>query len=179
MGAIVMQKYQAEIIRAMQWLGEQSDTLFIGQSVKWDGQRLHNTLIHVPMEKRIEFPVIEDFQIGYSTGLALAGFHPVTIFPRWDFLLLAANQLVNHLDKLPQGFYAPMIIRVAVGHTAPMDPGPQHRQNHTEAFRKMLESVMVVECLNPDAVFYQYQTAYECRRPVVMVEYMRLYDGLD
>ena len=25
---------------------------------------------------------------------------PISIFPRWNFLLLAANQLVNHVDKI-------------------------------------------------------------------------------
>lgn len=176
MGAIL--KYSDEITRAMTWLGEQPDTVFLGQSVVYDGQRLHSTLVGVPPHKRIEMPVIEDFQVGYSTGLALAGYRPISIFPRWDFLLLAANQLVNHLDKLPPGFNAPVIIRVAAGHDKPMDPGPQHRQNHTEAFRLMLQHVDVVECLDPDLVFDQYRLVYERQRPVIMVEYMRIYDGL-
>ena len=30
----------------------------------------------------------------------MSGKIPVSIFPRWNFLLLAINQLVNHLDKL-------------------------------------------------------------------------------
>lgn len=178
MGEFLMRDYGAEITRAMTWLGKQSDTVFLGQSVVYDGQRLYKTLVGVPNDKRIEMPVIEDFQVGYTTGLALAGFRPISIFPRWDFLLLAANQLVNHLDKLPSGFSAPVIIRVAAGHDKPMDPGPQHRQNHTEAFRLMLRSVDVVECLDPHTVFDQYRLVYDRRRPTIMVEYMRIYDGL-
>ena len=38
--------------------------------------------------------------MGMTTGLALAGAVPVSIFPRWNFLLCAMSQLVNHLDKL-------------------------------------------------------------------------------
>ena len=38
--------------------------------------------------------------MGISTGLALNGFIPVSCYPRFDFLILALNQLVNHLDKL-------------------------------------------------------------------------------
>ena len=38
--------------------------------------------------------------MGISTGLALSGYVPVTCYPRFDFLLLAMNQLVNHLDKI-------------------------------------------------------------------------------
>ena len=37
--------------------------------------------------------------MGISTGLALNGFIP-DCYPRFDFLILALNQLVNHLDKL-------------------------------------------------------------------------------
>ena len=38
--------------------------------------------------------------MGMSIGLALNGYIPITCFPRFDFLILAFNQLVNHLDKI-------------------------------------------------------------------------------
>src|SRR5688572_29899818 len=102
----------------MEWLGNQPRTLFVGQQVRFDGQRLHATLNGVPMERRIEMPVAENFQMGFCTGLALAGYMPISIYPRFDFLLLAADALVNHLDKLPLmgGFKPKVIIRTAVGH---------------------------------------------------------------
>ena len=42
----------------------------------------------------------EELQMGITTGLALNGSIPVSIFPRWNFLMLAMNQLINHLDKI-------------------------------------------------------------------------------
>ena len=45
-------------------------------------------------------PVFEDVQMGMATGLALLGFVPITCYPRFDFLILSMNQLVNHLDKI-------------------------------------------------------------------------------
>ena len=50
--------------------------------------------------KKLELPVTEEMQMGMTIGLLMNGYIPVSIFPRWNFMLLAINQLVNHLDKL-------------------------------------------------------------------------------
>ena len=64
-------------------------------------------------------PVTEEMQMGITTGLMMAGYTPVSIFPRWNFLLLAMNQLVNHLDKfniMTNGKYkSKAIIRTGIG----------------------------------------------------------------
>ena len=91
--------YKEAIIEAMRWLGEQPDTVFIGQTVAVPGSYIYGSLEKVPMEKRIEWPVAEEMQMGASLGLALQGYCVVSIYPRMDFLLLAMNQLVNHIDK--------------------------------------------------------------------------------
>jgi hypothetical protein len=49
------------------------------------------TLTEVPRERLIELPVAEEMQMGMTLGMALAGFVPVSIYPRWNFLLLAMN----------------------------------------------------------------------------------------
>lgn len=102
--------YFQELTFAMSLLAEHPKTVFVGQGVRYDGQRMHASFQGVPMEKRIEFPVAEDFQMGFCTGLALEGYIPICVYPRMDFLLLALNQLVNHLDKI-DGFRPKVIIR--------------------------------------------------------------------
>ena len=161
----------------MGYLAQHPKTLFVGQAVRFDGQLLHKTLAQVPMEKRIEMPVIEDFQMGYCTGLALAGFIPVSIYPRWDFLILAANQLVNHLDKLPvmSEFKPKVIIRTAVGDTTPLNPGPQHTQNHTAAFRRILKTVQLIEVEKEEDVMPAYKRALSLPQSVIVVEHMSAY----
>jgi pyruvate/2-oxoglutarate/acetoin dehydrogenase E1 component len=127
-------------------LAQDERTVFVGQSVSYDGAAIHASLEGIPWDKRLELPVIEDFQVGYCTGLALMGKIPVCIFPRMDFMVLALNQLVNHLDKLPLfGWHPKVIIRTTVGQKKPLDAGPQHTQNHTEAFRLMLQNLSVRE----------------------------------
>ena len=174
-------KYKDELIRAMKWLGEQEDTVFLGQACKVSGHAISSTLVDVPEDKRIELPVFEETQSGISTGMALEGYVPITMYPRFDFFILACNQLVNHLDKIrdmSRGDMQPrVIIRVAVGAKTPLDAGPQHTQNHTEALRKMLTDVNVVELTEPEQVFPAFQDAYTRpdNRSTLIVEYGEYY----
>ena len=174
-------KYKQELIKAMEWLGEKENTIFLGQACKVSGHSISSTITNVPIEKRLELPVFEETQMGISTGMALEGFVTVTMFPRFDFFILACNQLVNHLDKMQEmskGKMNPKVImRVSVGSKNPLDAGPQHTQNHTEAFRKMLTNVNVVELLEPEQIFSAFKEAYERKdnRPTLLVEHGEFY----
>ena len=99
-------KYKNELIRSMEWLGDKDDTIFLGQAVKYSGNAMFNTTKTISDDKKIELPVFEDVQMGMSLGMALDGMVPITCYPRFDFLICATNQLVNHLDKnkRPPGF---------------------------------------------------------------------------
>jgi len=174
-------RYKEEIIRAMNWLAEKEDTVFLGQACKVSGHAISSTITEVPQEKRIELPVFEETQLGISTGMALEGFVPITMYPRFDFFILAMNQLVNHLDKMrdmsKDAMKPKVIIRVSVGAKKPIDAGPQHTQNHTEALRMMLTDVNVVELLEPEQVFPAFKEAYEREdgRATLIVEHGEYY----
>src|ERR1041385_1239226 len=146
--------HKQSIIDAMAWLGEQSVTIFIGQTVVAGGSFFASSLEKVPLERRLEFPVAEEMQLGASLGLALQGFCAVSIYPRIDFVLLAMNQLINHLDKIgvmSEGKMKPrVIIRAANGPKKPLDGGPQHTNRYSGALRKMLTTVKVVEVMTPE-----------------------------
>lgn len=169
--------YQDEITKAMALLARDPRTVFVGQSVRYDGQRAHATFANVPMDKRIEMPVCEDFQLGFCTGLALEGYIPVSFFPRWDFLIIAANQLVNHLDKIPElgGFRPKVIIRTAVGAKAPLNPGPQHIQDHSAAFRQILQTIDTYQLLCAADILPAYEAVMRRGRSAIVVEYMARY----
>lgn len=165
----------------MTWLGEKSNTLFLGQSVAYDGTIMFKTLADVPIDKRIEMPVFEDTQAGIATGLAVAGFVPVSCFPRWPFMLEATGQIVNHLDKLPlysNGRYTPkVIIRVGVPTDQPLDPQAQHLGDYSEAFRSMLKTIEVIELLTARDIFPSYERAYDRTdgRSTIIVEHTGKY----
>ena len=166
-----MSHFDEAVNLEMRRLAELQNVKFYGQSIRYDGAAIYNSLDGVPMEKRVEMPVAEDFQLGFCIGTALTGVLPVCIFPRMDFMLLCVNQLVNHLDKLPQfGWRPKIIIRTTVGKKHPLDAGPQHTQNHVRAFRQMLSSVHVTEVNYPEDVKHAYSHAMLCNFPSLIVE---------
>ena len=152
-----MGKYQQELTRAMDYLAADSRTIFLGQAVGFPGTAMSGTLVNVSKDKLIEFPVAEELQLGASIGLALGGFIPITIYPRWNFLLLAANQLILHLDKLSAmsstGYQPKVIIRVGVGSERPLHPSFQHVGNFSQAFKLMLDNVEIIELNEPEDIF--------------------------
>ena len=174
-------RYKEELIKAMKWLSDKKDTVFLGQACAVSGHAISSTLEKVAKDKRIELPVFEEVQLGISTGLAMNGYVPITMYPRFDFFILACNQLVNHLDKMEEmskGDMRPrVIIRVAIGSKTPIDAGPQHTQNHIEAFKKMLTNVEVVELREPEEIFLAYKRAYEREdsKPTLFVEHGEFY----
>ena len=168
-------KYKDEIIEAMNLLAQDDRVIFIGQNVIYSGAiAIHETLKHVPLSKRIEVPVFEDTQLGLSIGLSLEGYIPVSIFPRVDFLIIAANQLVNHLDKIEGmscGRFKPkVIIRCCVGSTHPLNPGPQHCQDHTLALEALLTNVDVVKLVEADTIVPAYKRALESNKSTILIE---------
>ena len=88
-------KYFDELKRSMNYLAENKKTVFIGQAVEVPGTAMSNTLVDVSHDKKVELPVAEEMQMGMAIGLAMDGYAPISIYPRWNFLLLAMNQLVN------------------------------------------------------------------------------------
>jgi pyruvate/2-oxoglutarate/acetoin dehydrogenase E1 component len=94
-----LKKYFNEIKRSMDFLGSKKETIFIGQAVEVPGTAMSNTLKDIPKKKLLELPVAEEMQMGMSLGMAMNGNIPISIFPRWNFLLYGINQLVNHIDK--------------------------------------------------------------------------------
>lgn len=160
-----MDQYMVELSRAMTFLGQQEKTLFIGQSVEVAGTAMRNTLLDINIDKLIELPVEEDFQMGISIGLALSGLVPVSIFPRWNFLLLATNQIVNHLDKLKALTQVTnpgkVIIRTGIGSENPLHPGPQHTGDFTDAFKLMCPNLNIVRLDTKEMIFNEYKKAFE------------------
>ena len=171
--------YKEEVTKAMQMLAEDERVIFIGQTVLYPGSAIYGTLEGIPPEQKVELPVAEDMQMGMSIGLSLMGYIPVSVYPRMDFLILACNQLVNHLDKIEWmscGQYKPkVIVRTMVGSTKPLYPGPQHCQDHTAALKRMMGRVNVVRLLHDRDIVQSYKFALESSRPTVLVEMADFY----
>ena len=170
-------KYADELTKSMIYLSKDPRTIFLGQAVAYPGTAMTNTLKSVPKSKLYELPVAEEMQLGISNGLALNGHIPISIFPRWNFLLLATNQLVSHLDKfsiMSRGnFKTKVIIRTSIGSQRPLHPQHQHIGDFTEAFKKVLSTVEIIRLDEPSDIFPSYKKAIERKdgKSTILVEY--------
>ena len=170
-------KYFSELKRSMNYLAENNKTIFIGQAVEVPGTAMTNTLKGINPKKLLELPVAEEMQMGITTGLALDGNIPVSIFPRWNFVLLAMNQLINHLDKVNimsnNGFKTKAIIRTGVGSQRPLHPQYQHIGDFTDMVRKMCSSLDVIKLNEPEDIFPSYKKALDRDdgRSTILVEF--------
>ena len=169
--------YKDELTKSMKFLAEKTDTIFIGQQIVYAGNPMSTTLDFVPKEKMIEVPVMEETQMGMSLGLAMIGKSVISFFPRWDFLVSAANQLINHTDKYEHmtGEKVNIIVRVGVGSKDPLDPGIQHRNDYTNEFKTILQFTKIWELKKSDDIYTIYETAYNEGGVHIIVEWPELY----
>ena len=175
-----MMNYKKEVFKGMELLCQHPKTLFIGQAVEYKGTALTHQVKNFPSDKLLELPVAEEFQAGVALGLALEGYIPVSIYPRMNFIILAMNQIINHLDKweaMSMGESKPKVImKAVVGSEYPLDPGHQHKANYTEAFRSASTNIDVVELLYPHQVLPAYRKALSGERSTLIVEHGDLYN---
>ncbi len=168
-------KYSDELKAAMNMLAKDSQVIFLGQAVEYPGTAMTNSLQEVSRKQLLELPVFEDTQMGMTLGLALAGYIPVSIYPRWNFLICATNQLVNHVDKITMmSDYKPrIIIRTSIGSERPLHPQHQHVGDYTDAFKLMCSNVEVIRLEEPEDIIPAYTKAYERRdgKATILVEY--------
>jgi pyruvate/2-oxoglutarate/acetoin dehydrogenase E1 component len=164
----------------MEYLANDDRTVFLGQAVAVPGTGMSNTLKDVSKDKLIELPVAEEMQMGMSLGMALHGRIPISIYPRWNFLLCAVSQLVNHVDKLSlmSKYKANVIIRTSIGSERPLHPQCQHVGDFTEAFKSMCKTVEVIRLDEPFQIFPAYVKALlrDDNRSTILVEWGDYYN---
>ena len=93
--------YKDAIKSSMQSISEKKEAVFIGYNLKY-GSRCYGTMDTIPEDKIYEMPVAEDLMTGVATGMALGGYLPVLVFERQDFMLIASDQIINHLSKISE-----------------------------------------------------------------------------
>jgi pyruvate/2-oxoglutarate/acetoin dehydrogenase E1 component len=176
MNAPKLTPYKDALTNAMTELAAKDDVVFIGQQIVYSGNPMSTTLGNVPKEKMIEVPVFEETQMGMSLGLAMTGKTVISFYPRWDFIVSAANQLINHVDKfeLMTGRRVNLIVRLGKGSDKPLDPGHQHKGNYVDEFKSICPNIKFHNLLSVTDI----ESAYADARQGgvhVLVEYPELY----
>lgn len=162
--------YKAAVNAAMLELAEHN-AVFIGYNVlKGDAM---GTLAGVPDNQKLETPVAENLMAGLAIGMSFEGFLPVLFYERHDFMLVAADAIVNHIDKIERishgQFKCPVIIRAVVADGGPFYSGPTHSQDFTDAFRTMV-TFPVTDYSVPAYVMGAFRNARLSGRPAMIVE---------
>jgi len=174
--------YRDEIINGMGALADDPNTVVYGYNCRY-GSRAYGTLAKVHSSMIIEMPVAEALMAGVAIGAALVGKKPILFFERQDFILLALDQIINHLGlirDLSHGEYDPhIIIRAVVGGTKPFNAGLQHSKRLIDMVKHRIHGE-VYEPVTARDVRDTYRTAIEKRseQTTIISETRDLYDTI-
>ncbi|MCY3022065.1 MAG: alpha-ketoacid dehydrogenase subunit beta [Planctomycetota bacterium] len=121
-------------------------------------------------------PLSEDAMTGVAIGMALAGFRPIHVHIRMDFLMLAMNQLVNMAAKTHYMYGGqqrlPLVVRAAIGRS--WGQGAQHSQA-LHSFFMHVPGLKVVAPATPYDAKGCLLAAVRDGNPVIFVEHRLLY----
>ena len=166
----------------MHYLSKKNNTIFLGQAVEVPGTAMSNTLKKINKKKLYELPVAEEMQMGITLGLAMNKMTPISIFPRWNFLLYGMNQLINHIDKFEvmcgKEMTPKIIIRTSIGSQRPLHPQYQHIGDFSAAIQKMCTTIEIIKLKEPRDIFPAYKKAYKRKDGIntILVEYGDYYN---
>jgi pyruvate dehydrogenase E1 component beta subunit len=131
------------------------------------------TLKNVPDNQKLETPVAENLMAGLCIGMSFEGFKPVLYIERHDFILVAMDAIVNHIDKIERishGEYkVPVIIRAVTADAGPFYSGITHTQDFTNMFRSAV-SIPVYDPVTGNDLEEAYAKAKHSGRPAIIVE---------
>ena len=167
--------YKDCVTLAMTELGNEG-AIFLGYSIV-PGDAM-GTLINVSSNQKLETPVAENLMVGLAIGMSFEGFRPVVYFERHDFMLVAADAIANHIDKIERlshgEFVAPVILKTVVDDGGLFYSGPTHSQDFTAPFKALLD-FPVIDTNTPSQVVEAYRYAFESGRPAMIVEHKKYF----
>jgi len=162
--------YKQAVIQSMTDLGGYN-TVFIGYNVK--NGNATGTLTGVDDSQKIETPVAENLMTGIGIGMSFEGYRPVIYYERHDFMMVAADAIVNHvnhIERISHGEYkVPVILRSVVADSSPFYSGPTHSQDFTDAFKNLVSFPIYVPSSGKE-VIQSYKNAINSSRPCMIVE---------
>ena len=165
--------YKEAANQVMTELG-QDGAVFVGYNVhNSPGGNAMGTLKNVPDEQKLETPVAENLMAGLAIGMGFEGFKPVLYFERHDFMLVAMDAIVNHIDKIERishGEYkVPVIIRAVTADAGPFYSGITHSQDFTDMLRTAV-SFPVYDPVSGEDLAIAFKKAQYSGRPAIIVE---------
>lgn len=174
--------YSEALKRSMQSALEKNPSAYlIGQGVD-DHKAIFGTTLALSSRfgasRIIEAPIAEDLITGIGLGSSLLGSYPIMTHIRFDFSLLAMNQIINLYAKYKYMFggqFTPRgLMRLIVGRS--WGQGAQHAQSLQSFFGHIPGLVVVMPSNSYDVLdFYDY-AVNKCESLVIGIEHRNLYE---
>jgi len=144
------------------------------------GTSMHDLDKEFGRERVIDSPIAENATTGAAIGAALAGMRPIVFHPRMDFMLLAADPVINQAANWSYMFAgrvsAPVVIRSVINR------GGEQGAQHSQALHAMFVHVPGLKVVMPS-------TAHDAKglliaavqdgNPVLYIDDRWLYDTTD
>jgi len=125
----------------------------------------------------IDTPIAELSIVGNAIGMAIAGLRPVVELMTANFSLLAFDQIINHMSKIPYmsagKIRLPMVIRM------PQGVSRQLGAQHSESYEQMLSAVpgvFVFAVADPTYAYHALRQSIRMDDPVIFIEHELLYN---
>lgn len=127
----------------------------------------------------LDFPTSENGMLGYAIGLAINGIPSITVHQRFEFFLLAMDQLVNNAAKWFFMFGSktsvPIVIRVVIGKGWGQGP------THSQSFHSWLSHIPGLKVAIPHDAQSAYDLLIEAVQdpnPVIFVEHRWIHNQI-
>lgn len=151
----------------------------IGEGVD-DATGIFNTtreaFLRFGVQRVIDVPLSENTIAGVALGAGVMGMHPLVVFARDDFMLLAMDQIINHAAKWSYMYggkmTAPVVYRSVIGRG--WGQGPQHSQSLQSLFAHIPGLKVVVPATAYDAKGL-FLSSFEEKCPVIFIEHRWLH----
>jgi len=125
----------------------------------------------------IDTPIAELSIVGNAIGMAIAGLRPVVELMTANFSLLAFDQIINHMSKIPYmsagKIRLPMVIRMPQGVSRQL--GAQHSENY-EQMLAAVPGVFVFAVADVNYAYHALKQSIEMDDPVIFIEHELLYN---
>ena len=173
--------YFSDALRAAldEALGRDPNVILLGEDIGVYGGAFGVTrgLIEKYGPERVrETPISENSFVGIAVGAAMTGLRPVVEIMFMDFILLAADQIINHAAKLHYVYdgqvNVPLVIR------APCGAGRGYGASHSQSLEAVFMSAAGLKIVEPSSPFDAkglLASAIHDPNPVLFLESKALY----
>jgi len=173
--------YAEAINEALHQLIEKDTRVFlIGQGVTspwYVGSTTVGLINRFGSERIIDTPVSENGVTGVAVGAALAGMHPILVYPRMDFMYYAMDQIANHAANWHYMFGGQLSVPVTFWSI--INRGGEQAAQHSQALQAIFTHIPGLKVVMPSTPYDAkglLVASVEDGNPVVYVDDRWLYE---